>query len=174
MDISANDLANNDVVNNDVDAPDDTVVTLAHWAVNEKRFGAYFSPVTEEEVVDFAEYINLDERGRKGKTAVVSVISGEEEKRLMVDDKLVRAAENANDTWQVLQELAGTVTPFTSDVEERVRLEVQSEHDAEIAAVREEYEKQLREQGDSVRSDIAGNIRSQLVRLVNSAPSQTE
>ena len=91
-----------------------------------------------------------------------------------VDDDLVSATELARQTWRVMQELAGIVTPFTGLVEAQVRAQVQVEHDAEIATIREEYEQKISELDANIRSDVAGRVRNQLLRLVNSGSSNTE
>jgi len=155
---------------------DEQPYTPAHWAATEQRFSHHFKPMDEDEVNGVAvhEFIELNERARKGKIAFVSVPKGETETRLAVDDLVIDATELARDNWRVMQELAGIVTPFTGHVEEEVRKQVQAEHDAEIASIREEYEQQISELDASIRSDVAGRVRSQLLRLVNSGSSNTE
>ena len=155
---------------------DDEPYTPAHWASTEQRFASHFKPVPADESAHVAllEFIELNERSRKGKAAVISVVAGEKELHYEVDDDLVKLADSSRDNWQVLQELAGIVTPFTSQVEEAARQQVQAEHEAEIASIKEEHEQQISELDSSIRSDVAGRVRSQLMRLVNSGSSNSE
>ena len=155
---------------------DEMPYTPAHWAITEDRFSAHFKPIVDDEAngVEIHEFIELNERVRKGKVAFVSVATDSGDIRLEVDDDLVSATELARQNWRVMQELAGIVTPFTGLVEEQVRAQVQVEHDAEIATIREEYEQKISELDANIRSDVAGRVRNQLLRLVNSGSSNTE
>ncbi|MBQ14199.1 MAG: pyruvate ferredoxin oxidoreductase, partial [Gammaproteobacteria bacterium] len=165
------DISANDSPSDEEDAP----FTIAHWAATEARFSSHFKPTSNaDDGVELAEYIGLNERGRKGKSAFITIESGEDKIQLDVDEQLINATEAATNAWQVLQELAGVVTPFTEAVEERIRKQVQTEHEAEIATIRAEYEQQLKDQGDGIRSEVAGKVRSQLVRLVSNAPARSE
>ena len=165
------DISANDSPSDEEDAP----FTIAHWAATEARFSSHFKPTSNaDDGVELAEYIGLNERGRKGKSAFITIESGEDKIQLDVDEQLINATEATTNAWQVLQELAGVVTPFTEAVEERIRKQVQTEHEAEIATIRAEYEQQLKDQGDGIRSEVAGKVRSQLVRLVSNAPARSE
>ena len=60
----------------------------------------------------------LDAKGRGGKTPFVIGAGGI---RLKVDSALVAVCEDRLDAWRTLQELAGLVTPFSGDVEAKLR-----------------------------------------------------
>ncbi len=155
---------------------DEMPFTVAHWAATQGRFSHHFTEMPDDGVsaVELHEFLGLDDRGRRDKVAYVTMASEDVTTRLIVDEHMVRATEAAMDSWRVLQELAGIVTPFTSLVEKAVRDELQSEHEAEIAAVREDYERQIRELDASIRSDVAGRVRNQLLRLVQSGSLDTK
>jgi pyruvate-ferredoxin/flavodoxin oxidoreductase len=155
---------------------EETPCTVAHWAATERRFAEHFRQVRDDEanMVELHEFVELADRARKGKSAFITLDVDEEQIRLLVDAAMITATEASIDSWQVLQELAGLVTPFTAQVEEAVRQQVALEHEEEIAAVRETYERQIEELDASIKSDVAGRVRNQLLRLVNSASSKTE
>ena len=175
LDISAN---HQPAEESDEESNEESPFTFAHWAATESRFASHFQPSSEADAVELNEYIGLNERSRKGKSAFISIQTGDNadvtNKQLFVDEALINATKAAQDNWQVLEELSGIVTPFTSLVEEQVKEKVQTEHEAEIATIKADYEKQLSELSDNVRSDMAGTVRAQLVRLVNSARSQAK
>ena len=164
------DISANDVTTEAEEAP----FTVAHWAATEERFSGHFKSAVDDEAIDLTEYIGLTERARKGKSAFITIESGDESIKKGVDGDLIKATEAATDAWQVLQELSGVVTPFTAAVEETVRQQLKTEHDAEIATIRAEYEQQLKDLSDNIRSEVAGTVRSQLVRLVGNAPARSE
>ena len=52
---------------------------------------------------------------------------------------MLQICEQRRTSWQVLQEIAGLVTPFTERVEQAARDQVAADHEAELAALRREY-----------------------------------
>ena len=161
-------------VNDDGGEAEQAPFTVAHWAATEQRFASHFSTVIDDDGIELLEYIGLNERARKGKSAFITIGAGEDSSRLGVDEQLIEATVTAQHGWLLLQELSGVVTPFTAAVEETVRQQLKAEHEAEIAGIREQYEQQLKEVGDNVKSDMASTVRSQLIRLVGNAPPSPE
>jgi pyruvate-ferredoxin/flavodoxin oxidoreductase len=161
-------------VNDDGGEAEQAPFTVAHWAATEQRFTSHFSAVINDDGIELLEYIDLNERARKGKGAFITIGAGDDSTRLGVDEQLIEATVAAQHGWQLLQELSGVVTPFTAAVEETVRQQLKAEHEAEIASIREQYEQQLKEVGDNVKSDVASTVRSQLIRLVGNAPQPSE
>ena len=76
-------------------------------------------------------------------------------------------ATQCHANWQTLQELAGIVTPFTAQVEEKIRAEVAAEHQAELDAQKKASDQQIREIQDKTQAEIAKNIRSRLLELAS-------
>lgn len=68
-------------------------------------------------------------------------------------------------TWLVLQELAGIVTPFTADVRAQVAAELAAEHQAELAALRADYEGRVAEATTQQSADQAQRLRDRLLTL---------
>ncbi len=125
----------------DADTP-----TPASWALGERRFSGYFTPLQEAEPnpLTISEYLALDDSARVGHTPFVSgpgaVGSAQ---RFKVAPDLVRISEERLQTWRVLQEVAGLVTPFTARVEQAARDQVAADHEAELASLRAEYESRI-------------------------------
>ena len=68
---------------------------------------------------------------------------------------------------QVLQELAGSVTPFTEKVEAEIREAVQAEHDAALAAQQKAAAAELAEVRQKTRAELAAQVKARLVELAS-------
>ncbi len=138
-------------------------ITLADWAVQEKRFSPYFSPLasTDPSPLAVAEYLKLDAKARQKKTPFVTV----GDKRLHVKQKMVGMCEKQLDAWRTLQELAGLITPFTTDVEAKLKGEMHDTHEAELAALKLDYENQLNNQRAEFEKEMATRVKGQLLDL---------
>jgi hypothetical protein len=91
------------------------------------------------------EWLQLDDKGRTGKTPFISTGDGEDEQCYSLSPALARVAAQCLANWQTLQELAGIITPFTAQVEEKIRAEVAAEHQAELDAQKKASDEQIRE-----------------------------
>ena len=69
------------------------------------------------------------------------------------------------DRQRTLQELAGIVTPFTDYVEECVANRLSEEHQAELNALRAEYEAKIKQMEENYNSQTHTKIRNQLLGL---------
>ena len=78
---------------------------------------------------------------------------------------LAGVAQRCTDNWQMLQELAGVMTPFTDKVEAEIREAVQAEHDAALEAQKKAAAAELAEVQQKTRADIARQLRSRLIEL---------
>ena len=76
-------------------------------------------------------------------------------------------ADQCLQSWQTLQELAGIVTPFTEQLEQKIRTELKAEHQAELDAQKQATEAQIREIQEKTQSEIASKIRSRLLKLAS-------
>ena len=72
-------------------------------------------------------------------------------------------------TWRTLQELAGVVTPFTERVRERLAAEMAAAHQAELDALRAEYEERIAALQASFEEQAVQRVRDGLVRLLSRA-----
>ncbi|MEK8021917.1 MAG: 4Fe-4S binding protein [Candidatus Parabeggiatoa sp.] len=160
----------------------ETIITPVDWAVHERRFAPYFSPLntTDPSPIPVADYLKLDAAARQRKTPFVSVIHtltpNEEEKagekeasdetvRLKVGPALMAACEERIEAWRTLQELAGLVTPFTKAVEAQLKQEISEAHQAELAAQKAEYEARIENLRAEMEAEIADRVKGQLMTL---------
>lgn len=162
--------------NKDVDAAwpkiDGRALTPVHWAFTETRFKDQFMRSSGEDAgVDLDDYLTLDSADREGKTPMLTVDAQAGTERYEIGPGLIRIMDEAADTWRVLQELSGTVTPFTERVREAARQEVAEAHAAEIEALKADYEEKLAGLATNVQNEVAGRIRAQLMRLVKTSES---
>jgi pyruvate-ferredoxin/flavodoxin oxidoreductase len=144
-------------------------LTPADWARGQKRFDSQFKPLSDKAPAPIAlhEWLQLDDKSRAVKTPFVSTGEGEEEQRYSLSPALARVAAQCLANWQTLQELAGIVTPFTAQVEEKIRAEVAAEHQAELDAQKKAQDEQIREIQEKTQAEIAKNIRSRLLQLAS-------
>ncbi|MEN8219130.1 MAG: hypothetical protein ABFS56_22745 [Pseudomonadota bacterium] len=82
-----------------------------------------------------ADYLKLDAKERRGKTAFVT---DAEQVRLRVEPTLLAVCEERLEAWRTLQELAGIVTPFTAEVEAKLKEQLREGHQAELAALKQD------------------------------------
>jgi pyruvate-ferredoxin/flavodoxin oxidoreductase len=127
------------------DADADTP-TPASWALGERRFSACFTRLQEAEPdpLPISEYLALDDSARQNHTPFVSGPGADgSSQRFKVAPDLVGISEERLQTWRVLQEVAGLVTPFTARVEQVARDRVATDHAAELASLRADYEARI-------------------------------
>ena len=120
--------------------------TLADWALGELRFAELFTPLDAKDPaqVPFGDYLALEPAGRNGKIPFVErADNGSAPRRLRVDKRLVSAADERQQAWRMLQELAGLVTPFTERVQREAEERVATEHQANLAALAADYEARI-------------------------------
>jgi pyruvate-ferredoxin/flavodoxin oxidoreductase len=128
-------------------APDGEQLTPTRWAAGESRF-------------DKNSNISSDERG-----STTSIVPGPNGASLAVGEILSRAARERLERWTTLQELSGVVTPFTESVRRRLEEELRAGHEAELSALREEYEARLAEMERGQSAAQAAKLRERLLQL---------
>jgi len=158
---------------------DGEAMTAIDWAISERRFAPRFPLFGSEDPAPtpLLSYLALDTKGRSKKTPVVeSVTCDDKVVRYRVSPEMVALVEERQQAWRTLQELAGITTPFTEQVEERVQQAVAAGHQAEIDALKAEYEVRIAELQANMQGDTAAAIRDRLVALAgyNSAPAAGE
>ena len=148
---------------------DGRVRTTADWALLQTRFGVHFEPLAERAPAPTPvdEWLQLDDKARKGKTPYVVAGEADEERRYAVAAPVALVAAGCLANWRTLQELAGVVTPFTGRVEAEIRAAVAAEHKAELDAQKQAAEKEIREIRDQTQAEIAAQIRSRLLALAS-------
>jgi pyruvate-ferredoxin/flavodoxin oxidoreductase len=151
----------------DADAP-----TPAFWALGEHRFSGCFTPLLEAEPnpVPISEYLALDDSARVGKSPFVSgPVTDGSAQRFKVAPDLVHVSEKCLQTWRVLQEVAGLVTPFTARVEQAARDRVAADHEAELAALRADYESRIGALQAEMLEKTRVQMRERMMRLAGYA-----
>jgi pyruvate-ferredoxin/flavodoxin oxidoreductase len=152
---------------------EERLLTPADWALGQRRFAAQFEPLADDAPgpLTLAEWLQLDAKGRKGKTPFVSTGvatgDGDQEERYAVSPALSEMSAQCLANWQTLQELAGLVTPFTEQVEQEIRAAVAAEHQAELDAQQQANDAQIREIQEKTQVEIASKIRSRLLQLTS-------
>ena len=142
--------------------------TPADWALTEGRFASCFASLPEDAPypMPLAEYLMLDDAARGGRTPFVSLTQQDGgSARYAVAASLVGASEGCQHAWRTLQELAGVVTPFTSRIEREVRDGVAAAHEAELRALRDEYEGHIRHLQEEMREKTREDICDRLMVL---------
>ncbi len=149
-------------------AGSDEPVTPAHWAVTERRFASCFPILAEDAAApsNLAAYLDLDPKGRKGKTPFLEA-RGEEDRQIRhrVSPGVVEMVEDQSHAWRTLQELAGLVTPFTARIEQEAREKLAAEHQADLDKLKREYEDKIRSIQEGAQTEMAAEIRGRLLTL---------
>ncbi len=150
-------------------ADGESPLTLADWALGQERFAAHFELPAADAAspTPFHEWLQLDAKGRRGKTPFVAARNSEEEQRFAVSQALVDTADQCLANWQTLQEVAGIVTPFTERLEQAIRAELADEHQATLDAQQQASAAEIRELKEKTQAEIASNIRSRLLQLAS-------
>jgi len=147
--------------------------TPAHWACTEMRFKPYFSILDDDAPTptEMLEWMDLNERSRQGKTPYIEIgTENQDALRYCVDPGFIHVVKEQQQSWQTLQELAGLVTPFTDRVEQEVQERLEAAHQAELEALKQEYEQRISEMEQNMKVDMSGRVRDQLVNMMNLRP----
>ena len=139
-------------------------VTIADWAATEARFKQHFKEIPEAKWHDgmrpFHEYFGLSEEDREGLTPYILALTKDRTlRRLQVSREIVQLAEERQQFWSQLRQLAGLeVSPA---VREMVASSLEDEFEARSAGLRAEYEAKL--------ADLRATYPAQMARQLASA-----
>jgi len=158
------------------DADTERFVTPADWALGQQRFASYFQALANAAPapIPLHEWLQLDAKGRTGKTPTVAIGNGDEEQRYSMAPAMANMADQCLQSWRTLQELAGIVTPFTERLEQDIRAELAAEHQAELDAQKQVSDAQLLEVQRKIEVEIASKIRSRLLELASKKRGRQE
>jgi pyruvate-ferredoxin/flavodoxin oxidoreductase len=142
-------------------------LTIADWAATEARFKKHFkklpAEVDEEELVPFAEYLDVPKEERNGQRPYIYVIDAEKRlKRLSVSDEIVELAEDRLLLWEQLKEMAGLKA--TDEARLIVEGELEEEFEKKAAALRGEYEAKLADLRTKYPQVVARRLAEGLLR----------
>lgn len=151
---------------------DGTPLTPADWAITEKRFGDFFSPLPEAapKPIRLAAFLALTQAERRGQTPFISIDRPDREPiRYAVAPELVQVCQERREAWRMLQELAGLVTPFTERVRQEAEAAVANLHQAELADQAERYEQRIAGLSETLRDELRHDVRERLMGLAGYA-----
>ncbi|MCW8841625.1 MAG: 4Fe-4S binding protein [Gammaproteobacteria bacterium] len=143
-------------------------ITPVHWARNEQRFAPRTEPLHRDAPAptELLAWLALEQEKRTGKTPFIAITDHlGNEQRLAVDIALANLVERQHHTWRTLQELAGLVTPFTARVEAEAKQNLAATHQAELDALRGEYEEKLRTLEEQMHGQMHEQITQRLMEL---------
>lgn len=142
--------------------------TPAHYALGEERFAALFNPLAVNATNPLAieDYLALEPSQRAAYTPFVERMShNAEPQRLALDKALVQVCVARHEVWQILQELAGVITPFTARVRHEIETNLTAAHQAALAAQKADYEMQLGSLESRLREETRQSLRIRLLEL---------
>lgn len=142
--------------------------TPAHYALGEERFAALFNPLAANANNPLAieDYLALDPSQRTAYTPFVERMShNEAPQRLALAPSLVQVCVARHEVWQMLQELAGVITPFTARVRQEIETQLTAAHQAALAAQKADYELQLANLESRLREETRQSLRIRLLEL---------
>lgn len=159
-----------------IDPEGEEPFTLAHWAFAERRFARYFAPLNEHDPtpVPLADYLETEIAKRSSQTPFITASSGVGSIRHRVDAALVAASQERLEAWRSLQELAGVITPFTSEVEHRVEQRLRKVFEAERDELQQTYERHLRHLKAQTEAALAARVEAKLLALAGYDPGEVE
>jgi pyruvate-ferredoxin/flavodoxin oxidoreductase len=142
-------------------------LTIADWAATEARFKKHFkklpADVDEDELVPFAEYLDVPREERNGQRPYIYAIDIEKRlNRLSVSDEIVELAEDRLLLWEQLREMAGLKA--TDEARSIVEGELEEEFEKKAAALRAEYEAKLTDLKTKYTQVVARRLAEGLLR----------
>jgi len=155
----------------------DLPMTVADWAATETRFKKQFKAVPEaqwnEDMVPFAEYLELDAGEREGKTPYILTLGKDRRlSRLRVAKGIVKLAEERLLYWNQLREMAGLEIPDW--VRDEIGSEMEAELESKLAQARKEFDAKIAELKVTYPRIIARRLAEGLVRSGNSGRTVSE
>nr|VFK49469.1 MAG: Pyruvate:ferredoxin oxidoreductase [Candidatus Kentron sp. TC] len=146
--------------------------TPAHWALEEGRFAGRFTPISDQEDLDaieslpLTEYLERSDEIHAGKTPTIHhAKSGGDPKHYRVDPALATATRDCRETWRILQELAGLVTPFTEEVEKRAAQRAAVLREIERKALEQNHQAEISGFRQTMEREVADRLHARLMRL---------
>jgi pyruvate-ferredoxin/flavodoxin oxidoreductase len=138
--------------------------TPVHWAFAEKRFAHLFTPLTREpdRPLPVDEVLALAPGDRPGTTAILEDAAG---RRFAVAEALLAAADAAAAVWATFRRLAqgsGDAAEPAPPPDAVAR----ATHEAELAALRDQYETRIQGLEGELRVTLARQVRSRLLTLL--------
>jgi len=140
---------------------DGRALTPADWAVGAGRWAAGFGS-SGSDGLPVADWLALLPAERSARHPEVTAFGG---MKLRVPSTVAGLAADRAETWKMLQELAGLVTPFTGAVRAHLEEEISVSHRAEVDSLVEAHQHELRGGESQARTRQAAALTDRLLRL---------
>ncbi len=140
------------------------------WVLGESRFAGLFTPLHSDHKgpIPLEDWLKLDRRGRNNKTPTTQ----QDGNTLVIDPAFAARLGQLQEQWQMIQELAGMVTPFTQQVKQQAEEAVATSHKAEMEALKQSHQQELQALRQQLESEITDRITGRLSALVESHQTQ--
>jgi pyruvate-ferredoxin/flavodoxin oxidoreductase len=135
--------------------------SFAEWAAGEARFAQHFEELEGDGDLPLDQWLALAESERGGKVPFVEI----DERRLTVSSRMAEAAGERLAVWNTLRELTGAASPFTEHIRESLTEELQAERQAEIDAIKSEYESRIAEVSAGAERQALDRLTDRLLTL---------
>ena len=114
------------------------------WAAGESRFEDCFVPSDTDDATPLETWLALPELERQRQHAFVEV----EGERLVMTDRMARAAADRIEVWNTLREISGTTSPFTDGIRAALAQELEAEQAKTLQGLKTEYTAALAAAGE--------------------------
>jgi len=148
----------------------DYPITWADWAYTQSEWKTEFKPVgVNDSNMLVAKYIQLDSKGRNGKTPVVARVGSTGIQHYAASNKVVEMTEAVLTNWNTLQELAGEVGDIPIRLKDELTQEISAKYEQEIADLKKNYEQQLSDAAAAQTEQLRKQLKEKLVALSSMA-----
>jgi pyruvate-ferredoxin/flavodoxin oxidoreductase len=150
-------------------------VTVADWAATEARFKQHFRPLPDDapSPMPFHEYVAADAATREGCTPFVFTLTKERTlSRLAVAAEIVTLAEERQQFWSQLRQLAGIEIPMA--VHDAVAAELEADLARRAEALRAEYDAKVAELNATLPAKLAQRLAQGLMRTAGGSAAVAE
>jgi len=155
--------------------------TLAHAAALEPIFGRHFRGVPRaqwnDSQIEIAEYLTLDETGRRHKLPFIWVVDDERRlARFVMTYEMAELCHERRKSWRVLRELAGITNEHADRAAEAARHEAENQAEAserELVAAHEEEVTRIREGSGQEALERLVNVLMDIEAAPDTVPSAT-
>jgi pyruvate-ferredoxin/flavodoxin oxidoreductase len=152
-------------------------LTIADWAATEVRFKQHFSEVSaaqsDDELMPFHEYFAAPAEDREGRTPFIWTVTKDRKlRRLKVSTEMVALAEERQQFWSQLRQLAGLEIPVA--VHDSVAQELEAQYEQRVAALRLEYETKIAALEANLPRQIARRLAERLVRTSGGSTAMSD
>jgi pyruvate-ferredoxin/flavodoxin oxidoreductase len=152
-------------------------VTIADWAATEGRFKQHFAEIPkakwDDTMLPFHEFLPLALAEREEHTPYILALAKDRTvRRLSVSVEIVRLAEERQQFWSQLRQLAGL--EIAPSVRDQVATSLEAEFEARSTSLRAEYEAKLAELRVSYPAQMARRLASVLLTKAGGSAAVAE